>query len=82
MAFNEILAGNGETTAQSAKRKSKKSSSSVRDQVTAAAKAAAAAFILSRSKGIPWADCAAHQADFQPGKFTLVAAGGISFLPA
>ena len=38
MAFNEILAGNGETTAQSTKRKAKKSSSSVRDQVTAAAK--------------------------------------------
>jgi hypothetical protein len=38
MAFNEILTGNGEATAQSTKRKTKKSASSVRDQVTAAAK--------------------------------------------
>jgi len=38
MAFNEILAGNGEATAQSTKHKTKKSASSVRDQVTAAAK--------------------------------------------
>jgi len=39
MAFtNEILSGNGESTAQSMKRKSKKSASAVRDQVTAAAK--------------------------------------------
>jgi len=47
MAFtNETIAGNGEATAQSTKRKAKKSSSSVRDQVTSAAKR-----LVTRSTG-------------------------------